>query len=95
MKNLFILAIKKIPRYCQDFCKISYNKILSIFFKNKEKFRGAWLICERGIEAKDNGYMFFKYMRENHPEKKVFYLLNSSNDCDYQKNKTPWKYYRI
>jgi CDP-glycerol glycerophosphotransferase (TagB/SpsB family) len=79
--------VKKIPRYSRDIFVIFYYKTLSLFYKEKSKFKDAWLICERGVEAKDNGYVFFKYLRENHPEKKVFYLIDTSQKQDYEKVK--------
>ena len=27
-------------------------------------YKNAWLICERGVEAQDNGYWMFKYIKE-------------------------------
>jgi CDP-glycerol glycerophosphotransferase (TagB/SpsB family) len=85
--KLIKIAIKKIPRYSCDIFVIFYYKILSLFYKDKNKFKDAWLICERGIEAKDNGYVFFKYLRENHPEKKVFYVIDFSQKQDYERVK--------
>jgi len=39
-----------------------------------------WLIDERlSSSAEDNGYYFFKYIRENHPYLKVFFILNSKS----------------
>lgn len=38
--------------------------------------RNFWLVCEDKNEAKDNGYWFFKYVRENHPEIKIAYAIN-------------------
>ncbi len=83
LKNI----IKIIPRYSRDLFVILYYKFRSLFYKDKNKFEGAWLICERGIEAKDNGYTFFKYIRENHPGKKVYYLINSSEKQDFERIK--------
>lgn len=34
-----------------------------------------WLIREKRDEARDNGYHFFKYLRENHPEINVYYAI--------------------
>lgn len=79
--------IQIIPRYSRDVFVILYYKFLSLFYKDKNKFKGAWLICERGIEARDNGYTFFKYLRENYPDKKVYYLIDSSQKQDYEKVK--------
>lgn len=38
--------------------------------------RECWLICEREDMARDNGYVFFKYMIKNHPEIKSYYAIN-------------------
>ena len=43
-----------------------------------------WLICEDRMEARDNGYWLFKYIRENHPEQKVAYAIDR-NSVDYAK----------
>lgn len=39
----------------------------------------CWLIAERGYEAKDNGYVFFKWLVTNHPELNVKYLIASDS----------------
>ncbi len=46
--------------------------------------RNIWLICERRNEARDNGYWFYKYMRENHPEIEAVYAINKQSP-DYEK----------
>lgn len=56
-----------------------------IYFKLKRIAQlDVWLISERGIDARDNGYWFYKYMIENHPEIKVKYVI-SKNSADYLK----------
>ena len=39
------------------------------------KERPTWLVCERRDEARDNGYHFFRYVRQNHPEVNVRYVI--------------------
>lgn len=41
------------------------------------KFRGrdVWLVCERGSDARDNGYHMFRYLRNEHPEIEAWYLI--------------------
>lgn len=46
--------------------------------------RSIWLVCERGTDARDNGYWFFKYVREQHPEQEVYYLIKRASE-DYAK----------
>ena len=48
--------------------------------------RNFWLVGEEKNEARDNGYWFFKYVRENHPERKIAYVINKK--CtDFEKVK--------
>lgn len=35
----------------------------------------CWLITERPTDARDNGYVLFKWLRQNHPEKDVVYAI--------------------
>ena len=50
----------------------------------KEK---CWLISERGHEAKDNGYFFFVYLKENHPEIDVRYVISFDSPDFYKLSK--------
>lgn len=50
----------------------SLIKKIILKISNKE----CWLICERENMARDNGYVFFKYMVNNHPEIKTYYAIN-------------------
>ena len=50
------------------------------------KYKDTWAISERKEEARDNGYHFFKYMTQNHPEQKCIYVIDK--ECsDYKKVK--------
>ncbi len=46
--------------------------------------RDLWLICDNKNEARDNGYWFFRYLREQHPEQDAVYAV-SRRSPDYQK----------
>lgn len=50
------------------------------------KYRGnsIYLVAERGTDARDNGYHFFKYLRERHPEREAYYVITSGS-ADYCK----------
>ena len=56
----------------------------SILFRlyNKLRNREIWLICEDGQTARDNGYYFYKYMREKHSSEPCYYVINKSS-TDY------------
>lgn len=44
-----------------------------LLFHKKEQ---CWLITERPTDARDNGYVLFKWLCENHPEKRVVYAIH-------------------
>ena len=46
--------------------------------------RNIWLVCERKSDARDNGYWFFKFMREQHPEIETIYAIDKKSP-DYKK----------
>lgn len=50
--------------------------IYVIIFRHKEE--DIWLISERGDEARDNGFSFFKYLKSEHPEINSKYVIT----CD-------------
>lgn len=54
----------------------------SYIFKLKHK--NFWLICEDKMEARDNGFALFKYIKTKHPEQKVYYAIDKKSP-DYGK----------
>lgn len=56
-------------------------------FFNQIRGKGLWLIAEEKDTARDNGYHFFKYIRENHPEENCYYAIDK-NCNDYEKVKS-------
>lgn len=76
--------MKKVS-YILDLLKLIVAKCVSPILKKIDKNNGdIWLVGERKSEAKDNGYHLFKYIRENHPEKKVYYVIDK-NSGDLEK----------
>lgn len=55
-----------------------------LFTRWRKKSQQMWLITERKADARDNGYVLFKYLRESHHELDVYYAI-SSNAQDYIK----------
>lgn len=39
--------------------------------------RDIWVVGERHDTAQDNGYHFFRYMRENHARRNVYYVIDA------------------
>lgn len=62
--------------------KMTVGYIASLFYRLAHK--NIWLICERENEARDNGYWFFKYMCESHPEIEAVYAIKLDSP-DYRK----------
>ena len=60
---------------------ITVFSFVGIFIKKR-----AWVIAERGKDARDNGYYFYRYIKENHPEIKVYYIIDKES-ADYEKVK--------
>lgn len=46
--------------------------------------RDLWIVSEMEHTARDNGYWFFKYMREQHPDRSVYYPIRFDSP-DYPK----------
>ena len=40
------------------------------------RYRHVWLVSERGREARDNGYHYFAYLRQVHPEINAVYVAD-------------------
>ncbi|MCM3585192.1 CDP-glycerol glycerophosphotransferase family protein [Mesobacillus maritimus] len=49
------------------------------FHRLMNKRKNVWIVGERPYKAQDTGYHFFKYMRENHPEKNVYYVIEEGS----------------
>lgn len=66
--------------------KIACNAMKYCFFcfLPHKKEQKIWVICERGLDARDNGYAFYRYMIEKHPEIMIYYLIDITS-ADYYK----------
>ncbi|MGV2874594.1 CDP-glycerol glycerophosphotransferase family protein [Macrococcus capreoli] len=53
---------------------IAYQRVLLADKPNNDK--PVWVIGERHYKAQDNGYFFFKYLREHHPEIDAYYIID-------------------
>lgn len=51
-------------------------------------YRGKkiWIVSERGTDARDNGYHLYRFIRQNHPEQEVYYIIDRKS-ADYPKVK--------
>lgn len=54
--------------------------LANLIYGNKR----VWIICERGDDARDNGYWMFKYLSTEHSYVNQYYLINKKS-ADYSK----------
>lgn len=72
--------MKRFLRVAAFACKLLLAYFASFVVKlfSKEK-RNIWIIAERGDDARDNGFYFYEYMRKNHPEQPLYYVIKSTS----------------
>lgn len=81
--SYFINKMKDVTfKDCLSVFPMTVALCLTLFYK--KKYRNAWLICEEPLEARDNGYHFFKYMCINQSEQKCYYAIKKKS-VDYKK----------
>lgn len=71
--NQFVILIKY--KYYYLYCKIK-----------KIDNSNVWLISERGIDARDNGFVFYSYLKKKHPSIETHYVISKSSP-DFEKVK--------
>ena len=54
-------------------------KAVSIFVKHSKTYKDLWIVSERGIDARDNGYHFYKYLKSAHPEINAVYIISKDS----------------
>ncbi len=80
------VKLEKIKRLLKQSFSMLYYNHKAKFYKNDPKYKDLWIISERGTEAKDNGFCFFEYLCENHPEINARYLIDKElAGDDYKK----------
>ena len=70
-------------RASQLYIIAKYYLVLAIVLLFKIK-KSTWLISERGDEARDNGFFFYKYIKDNHPTVPIKFVIKS-NSADAKK----------
>lgn len=74
-----LFRIKRRLGYWGMFVKYLTAYLLRGLYKNKEMYRDLWIIAERGVDARDNGYFLFRYMRREHPEYNVRFIISEDS----------------
>ena len=47
--------------------------------KLEKKYENCWIVMDRVENASDNGYAFYSYLLENHPEVNAYFAINESS----------------
>lgn len=79
MKKIFHIFLF-VLQYCFYYL---ITPLAYLLYKNKY----PWIICERGDDARDNGYTMFKYLRHEQQYINAYYLIKKKS-VDYSKVKT-------
>ena len=62
-----------LPRDFLSAWKLPAAVVAALFLRRKR--RNLWIVSEDPMEARDNGYWFFRYVREHHPEQDCVYAI--------------------
>ena len=77
--------LKRLPVYLKNaFLMILLRPAAAVLRKTNRDYRRLWLVMERGFDARDNGYWFFRYLRERQPQINVCFVIDPDSP-DYGK----------
>lgn len=66
--------------YLKELCLMAFFKLFGAVCRCcSAKYRELWLVCERGNDARDNGYWFYRYLKEKHPEINARYVIGADS----------------
>ena len=78
------LGIKRMGRAVTYIKMRMLNFLLNPIGKLLYRGKHIWIVSERGTDARDNGYHFYRYVRERHPEQRAYYIIDRKSP-DYPK----------
>lgn len=78
MRILHIL--KRLPVYLKGaFLLTLLRPIAAVLRRTNRDYRHLWLVMERGFDARDNGYWFFRYLREKQPQVNACFVIDPAS----------------
>lgn len=70
----------RLAAYLKELLLMAFFRPFAFFARKlMPKYRGLWLIGERGNDARDNAFWLFKYLREVHPEVNACYVIDDGS----------------
>ena len=72
--------LKKIPVYLKNvFLLAVLWPVAAVLRRTNPDYRHLWLVMERGFDARDNAYWFFRYLRERQPQINARYVIDTDS----------------
>ena len=72
--------LKRLPVYLKNvFLLAVLWPAAAVLRRTNGAYRRLWLVMERGFDARDNAYWFFRYLREKQPQVNACYVIDSSS----------------
>lgn len=84
MRGVCMYKLKRLFVYIRVFLTMVVAEAASLFVRNDDAYKDLWIVSERGMDARDNGYHFFKYLRTAHPDIHAVYII-SEQSADREK----------
>ena len=77
--------LKRLPVYLKNvFLLALLWPAAAVLRRTSKAYRHLWLVMERGFDARDNAYWFFRYLREQQPQINVCFVIDQDSP-DYGK----------
>ena len=72
--------LKRLPVYLKNvFLLFILWPVSAVLRRTNKAYRHLWLVMERGFDARDNAYWFFRYLREQQPGINACYVIDSAS----------------
>ena len=72
--------LKRLPVYLKNvFLLIVLWPVAALLRRTNKAYRHLWLVMERGFDARDNAYWFFRYLCERKPQINACYVIDKAS----------------
>ena len=68
--------MKRIIRLSYSAMVLALAQIVAYIMHKRLERKSIWIFSEKRLEARDNGYHFFKYVKTQHPEINAYYVID-------------------
>ena len=77
--------LKRLPVYLINvFLLALLWPVAELLRRTRREYRSLWLVMERGFDARDNAYWFFRYLRERQPQINACFVIDKTSP-DFEK----------